>query len=193
MATDVDVVDVDLVVPSELLAMHGPFKLTKTGVIATRVATFDEWEAALTWCQDVEKASPWWVGDLIEHGELAFGEKYSQALDSTRYTEQALKDIAYVVRNVDSSRRRDELSFSHHREVAALPPAEQDHWLDKTEVEGLTVQQLRIQIKAAKAEAEGHPVELWLQVKCTDATDQIELAERLRVEGRFVKLTTKGT
>jgi putative SOS response-associated peptidase YedK len=34
-----------------------------------------------------------------------------------------------------TSRRREVLSWSHHREVAALPPAEQDEWLDRAEAE----------------------------------------------------------
>ena len=30
-------------------------------------------------------------------------------------------DIKYVAQNVESSRRNDNLSFTHHREVASLP------------------------------------------------------------------------
>ena len=65
MAIDVDV---DLEVPTELVAMHGPFELRKTSAIATRNATFEEWEAATKWAQDVEKASPFWIGDLLAYG-----------------------------------------------------------------------------------------------------------------------------
>ena len=37
------------------------------------------------------------------------------------YDKQALRDIKYVAQNVESSRRNDNLSFTHHREVASLP------------------------------------------------------------------------
>ena len=185
MATDVDV-DVDLV------ATHGPFQLTKTGVFSTGDPTFEEWEAAFAWCRQVEGAASFWVGDLIEWGEHKYGEKYAQAMDATGGSYQALQDVAYVARNVPASRRRENLGFAVHREVAPLPPAEQDVWLDKCEADGLTREQLRMQIKASKATAE-HPVELWLLVKCMDVDDQTELADRLRLEGRSVKLTTKET
>ncbi len=179
--------DVD---PGELeVAQHGPFKLTRTGAVATRDATFEEWEAVLKWAQDVEKASPFWVGDLIAYGEHKYGEMYAQALDATDSSYGTLANAAWVAGHVESSRRRENLSFAHHQEVAPLAPAEQVAWLDKCEVEGLSHKQLRIQIKVAKAESEGHPVELWLQVKCSDTSDQTQLAERLRLEGRSVKMT----
>lgn len=36
-----------------------------------------------------------------------------------------------VASRLETSRRRDVLSFSHHQEVAALPPEEQDRWLGR--------------------------------------------------------------
>lgn len=174
-------------VPADLVATHGPFRLRATTVEVAGPVDFSAWEAALQWCQQVEQASPWWVGDLIEFGEHKYGEKYAQALDHTTYTEQALKDIAYVSRSVAPEVRRPEVSFTHHREVAPLPPSEQQTWLHKAETEHLTAAQLRHGIKIAQAEAAGQATELWLLVKCTDAADQDKLAERLKLEGRAVK------
>lgn len=37
------------------------------------------------------------------------------------------------------SRRRDNLSFGHHQEVAADPPEVADAWLDQAEAEGLAL------------------------------------------------------
>ncbi len=185
--------DLDMDVLGDLVATHGPFELTKTGVIVAGEPTFEEWEAAFTWAQQVEKASPFWVGDLIEYGEHRYGEKYAQALDLTTASYGTLANAAYVARNVQISRRRENLPFAMHQEVAPLPAAEQDVWLDKCEAEGLSQKQLRIQIRVAKAESEGHPVELWLLVKCANVDDQNMLADRLRLEGRSVKLTTKET
>jgi DNA modification methylase len=44
-------------------------------------------------------------------------------------------------------RRRTNLSWSHHREVAPLEPGEQDYWLDIAETEGLSRKELRNRIK----------------------------------------------
>jgi hypothetical protein len=180
----VDVTDID---EDLIVAQHGPFTMTPTGIVVTSDPTLDEWNAATTWAQRTEKASPWWVADLIEYGERVFGEKYSQALDCTDYTEQALKDITYVARNVAPSRRRHDVSFSHHREVAALPPTKQDEWLHRAWDKGLTVQALRHQIKVAKAQESGQLIELWVLVKCTDLDDQQKLAEQMKLEGRAVQ------
>ena len=188
MAADIDV-NVD--VPANLVAEHGPFMLTKTSAIASRDATFEEWDAVIKWAQDVEKASPFWIGDLLAYGEHKYGEKYSQAMDITNSSYGTLANAVYVARHVQSSRRRENLSFAVHQEVAPLPPAEQDFWLDKCEVEGLSQKQLRIQIKVAQAESGGHPVELWLMIGCSSVDDQMQLADRLRLEGRSVKTITR--
>ncbi len=44
-------------------------------------------------------------------------------------------------------RRRTELSWGHHREVAPLEPSEQEKWLDIAEKEELSVHRLRNKIK----------------------------------------------
>lgn len=42
-------------------------------------------------------------------------------------------------------------------------------------------------------ESKGHPRELWVQVQCTDRSDQLELAQRFRLGGRTVELITIAT
>lgn len=172
---------------SQHVATHGPFKLMSTSVETTSTPTFSEWESALDWCQKVEKASPWWVGDLIEMGEQVWGEKYSQALDHTKYTEQALRDICYVTRQVAPSVRRPDVSFTHHREIAPLPPESQAAWLKRTADENLTTLQLRTHVRAEKATREGNGLDLWVLVKCDSVDDQLELMDRMKLEGRAVK------
>ena len=44
-------------------------------------------------------------------------------------------DCKWVAHKFEISRRRENLSFSHHAEVTALEPAEQDDWLDRAEAE----------------------------------------------------------
>jgi N6-adenosine-specific RNA methylase IME4 len=55
-----------------------------------------------------------------------------------------------VASRVETSRRREVLSWSHHKEVAALEPAEQDAWLDRAEAEGWTRMDLRSAIKRGR-------------------------------------------
>jgi hypothetical protein len=52
--------------------------------------------------------------------------------------------MAYVAsRFSELSRRRDNLSFSHHAELATLQAVEQDEWLERAELQGLSVSALR--------------------------------------------------
>ncbi len=182
-------VDVDSV--PGVIAQHGPFLFTKTGIVLVREDTFEEWAGAAEWGQDMEEALQFCIADLIEHGEHRYGEKYSQALRATSYSEQTVKNLTRVARAIPPERRRPDLNFAIHETVAALPEPEQEQWLDKAEAEGLTREALRIQIRAAKAGEAGAPVELWLLVKCYDVSDQQRLADRFRLEGRSVKMTTK--
>lgn len=175
--------------PENLVVTHGPFWLTTTGVVLSGEPEYDQWEETFKWVQLVEGAVQFWLGDLLAIGESRWGEKYSQALAATGYAEQTLKNATWVAKHVPPEVRRDpeKVPFAHHAEVASLPVDEQIMWLDKVEEEQLTRDQLRAQIKQAKAGESGEIVEFWLVVKCTDPDDMEQLAEKLRMEGRAVK------
>lgn len=98
----------------------------------------------------------WWLGDWLRFGNAAYGERYAAAVRMTGYDRQSLMNMVYVASRVESSRRREKLSWSHHAEIAALEPAEQDDWLDRAERDQLSVrclrEALRTQRRAVKAE-----------------------------------------
>lgn len=124
-----------------------------TGLVIADDISWEEWVHLGGTLSTMEVALHWWLGDRINRGEALFGEKYAQAVQETGRNYQSLVDIAYVAGRVELSRRRDNLTFSHHREVAPLPPAEQDRLLDLAESEGLTIKALR----ALAREARGLP------------------------------------
>ncbi len=88
-------------------------------------------------------ASKWWLGDWIIFGEDTYDEKYSQAVEVTDYSLGYLRNIVYTCRNVAPSRRRDDLSFSHHMEVAKLHGRDQRRWLGRAVREDLSEAVLR--------------------------------------------------
>lgn len=64
----------------------------------------------------------WWIGDWLRYGERKWGEKYSKAIDVTDLAYQSLVNAKNVAEKFsDFNRRRLNLSWSHHSEVAALP------------------------------------------------------------------------
>ena len=101
------------------------------------------------------RCSKWLLGDWIRYGTTRWGEKYKQVARITGYDVKTLRNIAYVAGQVDVSRRRDNLSWSHHAEVCSLEPEQQDKWLDFAANEGVSVADLRIEIRSALRAEDG--------------------------------------
>ena len=102
----------------------------------------------------IGRGAGWWIGDWLAYGNERFGERYSRASRLTGYDVQTLMNMVYVASCVDASRRRENLSFSHHAEVAALDPDEQDRWLDHAVRERLSVRCLRAEIRRERRASE---------------------------------------
>jgi hypothetical protein len=95
----------------------------------------------------MHRCSPWWLGDWIRYGNAKFGEKYSRATKITRYDAQTLMNMVYVASHFEFSRRRENLSWSHHETVASLALDEQDRWLDHAINRKLSVADLRLELR----------------------------------------------
>jgi hypothetical protein len=91
----------------------------------------------------VRSASSWWIGDWMRYGNAQYGEKYGAASLATGYDRQTLMNLAYVASRFPVERRRANVSWSHHAELAAMPEAEQEAWLDRIERDRLSVRSLR--------------------------------------------------
>jgi hypothetical protein len=95
----------------------------------------------------VGRACGWWIGDWLNFGNVAYGEKYSRAARVSKYDVQTLMNMAYVASRFEISRRRENISWSHHAELAALPQELQNKWLDHIEANRLTVRDLRQEMR----------------------------------------------
>lgn len=98
----------------------------------------------------MSRVSNWWVGDWLQYGATRWGEKYSEAARITGYDVKTLRNIAYVAKRFDLSRRRDKLTWSHHAELAQLKPNEQDGWLDRALTDQLSVADLRTELRSTQ-------------------------------------------
>ncbi len=97
----------------------------------------------------ISRCNQWWLGDWVRYGAEKWGEKYTQAAKITGYDPRSLANMASISAAFESSRRRDDLTWSHHVAVAALPEAEQELWLDRAAAENLSVADLRTELRAA--------------------------------------------
>lgn len=60
---------------------------------------------------------------------------YKEAEEITKYGYQTLLNCKWLSSQIEFSRRRENLSWGHHLEVASLPPDQQDYRLDRAERE----------------------------------------------------------
>ncbi len=95
-------------------------------------------------------ASGWWLGDWIRYGNARYGDKYTAAAELTGYDAHTLTNMAYVAGRFDVARRRENLSFSHHAALAALPADDQELWLQRVEAGNLSVRSLRSELRAVQ-------------------------------------------
>jgi hypothetical protein len=85
----------------------------------------------------------WWVGDALVYGESRWGEEAAQYADALGLAAKTMVNWRYVASSVTRSRRRDDLGWSHHAEVARLGSDAQRTTLAKAAKAGWTVMQLR--------------------------------------------------
>ncbi len=104
---------------------------------------FDDWLTAIEKLKEFNGRIMWILGDGLNFGERKYGEVYSQVLDATDYAYQTLRHAAAVAGKIELCRRRHNLSFSHHQEVAYLEPEEQDRFLEAAEKHSLSKLDLR--------------------------------------------------
>ncbi len=107
-----------------------------------------EWVAAGRRLGGISRCNQWWLGDWLRYGTAKWGEKYVEAARITGYDVRSLANMASIATSFDMSRRRDNLTWSHHAAVVALPPAEQDSWLDRATAERFSVSDLRIELRS---------------------------------------------
>ena len=123
------------------------FTLTATGVSVEGMPDLKEWQAAMQFVHRAGGAVMWWLGDLLLHGEASYGELASEEAGDGRYERKTLWNAKYVASKVATSRRREDLSWTHHAEVAGFSSSEQKKWLKKAEKAGWSVAVLREQLR----------------------------------------------
>jgi hypothetical protein len=120
---------------------------TRTALFCRPELSYDEWEELGEHLLSVANSSAWWVGDWLLFGQRVYADRYERAVKRTGFDYQTLRNYAWVASSFDPSRRQDTLSFSHHAEVAALEPDDQDAWLRRALVNGWSRNRLRSELR----------------------------------------------
>lgn len=122
------------------------FSLTEVGLQISGDPDYEEW---MDYGETLKKLDStvrqFAVGDWIVAGFDRYQHgKWDAVQQLWGDTERSqLQNYEWVARSVESSTRVEDLSWSHHREVANLPPDRQRYWLQRALDEKLSVVALR--------------------------------------------------
>jgi hypothetical protein len=123
---------------------------TTRAAVVDPALPYEAFEALVSSACKMGDAARWWLGDLLNFGEDRYGEEAAQVL-SNRLSERQVSEYRWVAKNVHFSVRTDELSFTHHRIVAALDRESQRRFLTYAAEYDLTVRELREALREAQA------------------------------------------
>ena len=128
-----------------------------TGARFDQSITFEEWAEIGKRCVKVNEAVQWVIGDWANWGSSQYSEKleerYQVAVEATGYCSKSIIELRRVSKNVDVSRRLEELSWSHHQAVSGVEDPElQAKFLRIAHKKGLSVSELRKLVRAEAAE-----------------------------------------
>lgn len=105
--------------------------LSRVGLRLPIDITRDQYEALGYALGEAHRAVQFAVGDYILEGEKLFGQDAYQLQESLGISEEQRRQWVRVAERIPLERRRPELTWAHHREVAAQEPDDQDAWLEQ--------------------------------------------------------------
>ena len=128
-------------------------RVTKNRLEIDGSLTFEEWKQSFLVLRQASISVQFWIGDLINYGKDKFGRETIVAVLEEydfKYKQGTKNDFSWVARQIEPSLRKENLSFSHHKEVTGLSLNEKEYWLEKAEQERLSVRELRNEIRLSK-------------------------------------------
>ena len=139
--------------PIEQIELFGPNGYAIIGKTSLDIegADFETWqriaqavnEFNLSVDQVTKRDLPWLIGDAYHYGEDNFGEdEVANTFDPVKFNPKTVLNRVKVCRAIPASRRRENLTFSHHAAVYALELNQQEELLDLAIADQLSVSEL---------------------------------------------------
>lgn len=141
---------------------------------------FECWEEIGGLLLKIKSGAQWWAADWIIQGTAFYGDAiYNRSQAITGWEYETLQNYLWVARKFPLARRRPELTWSHHQEVASskdLSEADQDDLLDQAIQNKWSSKDLRKKVRELAQGSRDHTTDL---VKLTfsfhrDQADEIE-------------------
>jgi hypothetical protein len=107
--------------------------LSRTALVLPSDLSIDDWATLGAKIGTFDEAFRWHLGDWWHYGAHSYGARKAkvQAKGAFPFSFATLMNLGWVAGKVQSSLRRETLSWSHHVLIAHEPPDLQDKWLKK--------------------------------------------------------------
>lgn len=131
------------------------FTLSPCGLIASGDIAIADWGEAGQYLRRCTGSVMWWLGDWVLTGERFSDEQRFGVFQQLGWSpnQNSCRKAAYVASRFGIDRRRSNLSWEHHCEVAGTDIATQDALLDEAERDGLSKAKLRARVRQAKLQS----------------------------------------
>ncbi|SDP94264.1 LmbU family transcriptional regulator [Lentzea jiangxiensis] len=130
---------------------QGKVLLSRVGLRIPEQLSFADWEKAGRQLAGIVDSSSWSLGDWLIYGAAHYSDRYQRVIRAVGLSYKTLRNYSWVSRRFPIERRREDLSFQHHAEVASLPADLQDRLLDACTAGGWTTKKLRDKVRTVNA------------------------------------------
>lgn len=130
------------IIPTDNTVVAGSFKITPVGIDVIGEPTFNQWLECGRFLYKSSKSLHFLIGDWLLIGEFRWKDTYREAVERFGFEIQTLRNDKWIAQRIPLERRREDLSFSHHKEVADLEEEEQEELLEKATKEKLSTRDL---------------------------------------------------
>ncbi|MHB8731757.1 MAG: DUF1016 N-terminal domain-containing protein [bacterium] len=126
-----------------------PGTVTPVSLALANGLTYEDWCHVVAGLGAVEGAVQWWLGDALNFGARAYGEKYAQAVDETQAHTWA--QYAWVASRFETSTRVEIVPWTVHRDLAGVEDAQERRVLLRRAADELwTVRETRQAVRTLK-------------------------------------------
>jgi hypothetical protein len=119
----------------EIIRDHVTIAPGSIGLTLSDDIPMEESLRVLDWTTQLSEHVGFMIGDVLNSGQVRWGEKYTAVLNQTGRALSTLKGYAEVARRIPIDKRVKALSFSHHREMIRLPDEKMGKVLEDLEKE----------------------------------------------------------
>jgi N6-adenosine-specific RNA methylase IME4 len=141
----------------QYIGIQAPGKLTRLGWEIPENLSREEWIKAGKLLNKTEAALQFWIGDWWNHGDRKWGGGRALA-EEAGVNYNTVTNYASICRAFDFSRRREDLSFTHHAEAIAAPEEHRQDYLERAAKENWSTRKLGATIRFEKAAAKTRTV-----------------------------------